>query len=85
MPKIGLLLVLSTMTLAVASALADDAPTARPNQTHRQLMKQCMAEQHAQATGISADEMKKTCEDRIKSYRDHPSATSPETAPPPHP
>lgn len=85
MPKPGPLLILGTMILANASAVAvaDDAPTDRPVQTHRRLMRQCMAEQKAKAAGISVDEMKKTCEDEVKSYRDHPSVTTPETAPHP--
>lgn len=69
-------------SLLAATALADDSPSARPNQTDRQLMKQCMAEQKSKGGQSDAD-MKKACQEQVKSYRNHPSATSPETAPHP--
>jgi hypothetical protein len=64
-------------------ALADDAPTAQPNQTDRQLMQQCMAEQKAKSPDASVKDMRKTCQEKVKSYREHPSVTSPAKAPTP--
>jgi hypothetical protein len=66
-----------------SQALADDSPTARPNQTNRELMKQCMADQKANNSGASAADMKKTCKDQIKTYQQHPSVTTPSKAPSP--
>jgi hypothetical protein len=76
-------LLMFTALLLGAAALADDAPTAQPNQTDRQLMQHCMAEQKTKSPGASAKEMKKTCQEQVKSYREHPSATSPDKAPHP--
>ena len=70
-----------TLVLAGVSAVADDAPSDKPIQTHKQLMKQCMTEQKAKASNSSADEMKKACEEKIKSYQNHPSSPTPDSAP----
>jgi hypothetical protein len=76
---------LVTLGLAFAGsqAIADDAPTARPNETNRELMRQCMADQKVKNSGASAAEMKKTCKEQIKTYQEHPSVTTPSKAPTP--
>jgi hypothetical protein len=76
---------LVTLSLAFAGslAIADDAPTARPNETNRELMRQCMADQKVKNSGASAAEIKKTCKEQIKTYQEHPSVTTPSKAPTP--
>jgi hypothetical protein len=66
-----------------SQALADDSPAARPTQTDRELMKQCMANQRAKNAGASAADMKKSCKEQIKTYQEHPSVTTPSKAPTP--
>jgi hypothetical protein len=78
------LLLVSAMccTVMMGQAVrADDAPSARPNETNAQLMRRCMAEQKAKSATTAAAEMRKTCQAQIKTYKDHPSATSPTAAP----
>lgn len=65
-----------------APAFADDAPSDQPNKTDHKLMKHCMAQHKAKHDGTSAEDMKKACQNEIKSYHNHPSAPTPGTAPP---
>jgi hypothetical protein len=66
-----------------SQAMADDSPAARPNQTERELMKQCMADQRAKNSSASAADLKKICKEQIKTYQEHPSVTAPSKAPTP--
>jgi hypothetical protein len=64
-------------------ALADDAPTAQPQMTHKQMMKDCITKERAAKSSASDADLKKTCEAKIKEYRDHPSVTTtPANTPP---
>jgi len=74
--------ILTALTGFGAAALADDTNTDRPVQSHKQMMKDCMAKERAANTGASSDYLKKTCEEKIKSYNDHPSETTPPPANP---
>jgi hypothetical protein len=61
---------------AASLARADDANSARPNVTHKQMMKDCMDRERAANSGASEQDVKKTCREKIKSYEDHPSETA---------
>jgi len=74
-------LVILGVAFVGSQAMADDAPTARPNQTDRELMKQCLADQRAKNSGASAADLKKICKEQIKTYQEHPSVTTPSKAP----
>jgi hypothetical protein len=64
-------------------ALADDAPAARPAVTHKQMMKDCMAKERAANSSASDADLRKTCDAKIKEYREHPSVTTtPPNTPP---
>jgi hypothetical protein len=63
-------------------SLADDSNSTRPVVTHKKMMKDCMAKERAANAGATREDMKKTCEAKIKSFEDHPSET---TAPPNNP
>jgi hypothetical protein len=76
-------LVILGAAIVGSQALADDSPTARPIQTNRELMKQCMADQRAKNSGASAADMKKSCKEQIKTYQEHPSVTTPSKVPTP--
>ena len=71
------------LALVGSQVMADDSPTARPNQTNRELMRQCMADQKVKNSGAAAAEIKKTCKEQIKTYQEHPSVTTPSKAPTP--
>jgi hypothetical protein len=45
------------------------------------LLKQCLADQRAKNRGASAADLKKICKEQIKTYQEHPSATTPSKAP----
>jgi hypothetical protein len=76
-------LVILSAAIVGPQAWADDSPTARPNQTNRELMKQCMTDQRTKNSGASAADMKRTCKEQIKTYQEHPSVTTPSKAPTP--
>jgi len=63
-------------------ALADDANSDRPVRSHKQLMRDCVAKEKSANTAASDYDVKKICEDKIKSYDNHPSET---TLPPANP
>jgi hypothetical protein len=67
-----------TMLLAAAigftaPALADDAPAAKPVKTQKEKMHACMQKQRTANPGLSKDELKKACENEMKTLDDHPS------------
>ncbi len=75
---------IAALTLAALAghsglALADDANSDRPVQSHKQMMRDCMQQERQVNSTESKEEMKRTCREKIRSYNDHPS----ETAPPP--
>lgn len=62
---------------AVSSlALADDANTDRPVQSHKQLMRECMQRERQVNSTEPRQEIKRTCQEKIRSYNDHPSETA---------
>jgi hypothetical protein len=73
---LGLLLV-GLSAQAGLSALADDANSDRPIQTHKQMMKDCMAKEKSSGNGASDEDLRRICRDKIKSYDNHPSETTP--------
>jgi hypothetical protein len=76
-------LLAAAMAGGCLQALADDAPTARPPMTHKQMMKDCVAKERAANTGATDADLKKTCDAKIKEYREHPSVTTtPANTPP---
>lgn len=80
-----ILVALGAVSFLILSAptWSDDSPSDRPNATNSQLMKRCVADQKAKNSSASADDVKKTCRDQVKAYRDHPSVTTPPAATPP--
>jgi len=82
MNRILLPFVCATLVGIGAQAIADDSPSDQPIKTHHQLMKHCMAEQKAKNKGASKEDMKQKCDNEIRTYRSHPSVTSPSEAPP---
>jgi len=75
-------LVLTTLTGFGVRVMADDANTDRPVESHKQMMKDCMAKERAANSGASTEDMRKTCREKIKSYDNHPSETTPPPANP---
>lgn len=72
------------MCAIVASALpayADDAPSARPVKTHKQLMQDCMTDQASKNPSMAKADLHKICRDKVQTFENHPSMTSPATAP----
>jgi hypothetical protein len=76
-------LVILGVAFVGSQTMADDSPTARPNQSDRELMKQCMADQRAKNSDASAADMKKICKQQVKTYQEHPSVTTPSKVPTP--
>ncbi|HEV7614278.1 MAG TPA: hypothetical protein VGO37_20550 [Steroidobacteraceae bacterium] len=69
---------IQTMLLAAAivfstPALADDAPAAKPVKTQKEQMHACMQKQRTANPGLSKNELKKACENEMKTLEDHPS------------
>jgi hypothetical protein len=63
--------------------LADDANSAPPVMNHKQLMRDCVAKEKAANSSASDEDVKKTCNAKIKAHRDHPSETkAPADTPP---
>ena len=60
---------------------ADDAPSAPPVQTKKQLMQSCMADEKSKNPQASQNDLTKICRKKMQSYRDHPSVTTPANAP----
>jgi pentapeptide MXKDX repeat protein len=63
-------------------AWADDANSARPVVSPKQMMKDCMAKERQANPTASNEDMKKVCLAKIDSYNKHPSET---TLPPNNP
>jgi hypothetical protein len=84
MTRMMLCAVVAGLTAASLStqALADDANTARPVVTHKQMMRDCLAKERQANPGASDADMKKTCRAKVQSYEQHPSETK---APPDNP
>ena len=79
MTRALIVLMLASVSIPV---LADDTNADRPVQSHKQMMKDCMAQERAANSGASSDAMKRTCRNKIQSYNNHPSETA---APPNNP
>lgn len=72
---------IAAVTLAALAAqsglaLADDANSDRPVQSHKQMMRDCMQQERQANATESKQDMKRTCREKIKSYNDHPSETA---------
>ena len=74
--------VLTAFTGLGIQAVADDTNTDRPVESHRQMMKECVAKERAANSAASTEDLKKICRDKIKSYNAHPSETTPPPANP---
>jgi hypothetical protein len=74
--------VLAGLTGLGVRALADDTNTDRPVESHKQMMKDCMAKEKAANSAADTEVLKKTCREKIKSYDNHPSETTPPPANP---
>ena len=57
--------------------LADDANSDRPVESHKQMMKDCMQQERQANPSESKTDARRTCRDKIKSYNNHPSETTP--------
>ena len=57
--------------------LADDAPSAPPVKTHKQKMHECMDRQRASNSGMSKEDMKKACDQELRTLNNHPSMPPP--------
>jgi hypothetical protein len=64
---IGVLISLS------APALADDTPSAQPVKSPKQKMHDCMAKERVSNSGMSTEDLKKVCADKLQSEQNHPS------------
>jgi hypothetical protein len=73
---------LAALTGLGVRAVADDTNTDRPVESHKQMMKECMAKARAADSAASIEDLKKTCREKIKSYDAHPSETTPPPANP---
>ncbi len=49
--------------------------------SHKQLMKECMAELERTSTGVAIQDLHRACEEQIKAHKDHPNDPRPATAP----
>ena len=73
--KTVMIAIASTALLGVAPfTMADDQASGAQPKTNQQLMKECMKKQRAANTGMSEDDMRKSCRDQIKANVDHPNA-----------
>jgi hypothetical protein len=58
-------------------AMADDAPSAQPVKTSKQKMHECMTQERANNSGMTKEDMKKTCAAKLQSEQNHPSRPQP--------
>ncbi len=49
--------------------------------SHRQLMKECMAELERTSTGVAIQDLHRACEQQLEAHKDHPNDPRPVTAP----
>lgn len=75
-PIIYPILLATSLSLA-GVALADDAPSAQPVKSPKQKMHECMAQQRANNSGLSKEDMKKACAAKLHSDENHPSHPQP--------
>jgi hypothetical protein len=74
-------LMISLLLAVAAPVLADDSPTAQPIKTPKQKMHDCMAKERANNSGMSREDMKKACSEKLQSEENHPSR--PQSSPDP--
>jgi len=70
------ILLAASLSLA-GMALADDAPSAPPVKSPKQKMHECMAQQRANNSGMSKEDMKKVCAAKLQTDENHPSLPQP--------
>jgi pentapeptide MXKDX repeat protein len=58
-------------------AFADDAPSAQPVKSPKQKMHECMAQERANNSAMSKDDVKKACAAKLQSDENHPSRPQP--------
>jgi hypothetical protein len=73
-------LFLATSLSLAGMALADDAPSAPPIKSPKQKMHECMAQERANNSALSKEEMKKACAAKLQSDENHPSRPQPAPA-----
>jgi hypothetical protein len=81
MKRIAISLLMSGLAAGSLCANADDAPSARPAKTHKQLMQECMTDQASKNPSMAKADMHKVCRDKVQTFENHPSMTSPANAP----
>jgi hypothetical protein len=79
------IILMASLAAISIPALADDAPSARPIQSPKAQMNDCMAKQRAANNGMSEKAMRKACEDYLQTLENHPSMPAPPPAPTPPP
>jgi hypothetical protein len=57
-------------------ALADDANSDRPVESHKQMMRDCIKQERQANPTESKEDMKRICREKINSYNNHPSETA---------
>jgi hypothetical protein len=75
-PTMYPILLVASLSLA-GMVLADDAPSAPPVKSPKQKMHECMAQQRANNSGLSKEDMKKACAAKQQSDDNHPSRPQP--------
>jgi hypothetical protein len=70
-------MLLATSLSFAGIVLADDAPSAPPVKSLKQKMHECMAQQRADNSGLSKEDMKKACAAKLQSEENHPSRPQP--------
>jgi hypothetical protein len=68
---------LATSLSLAGMALADDAPSGPPIKSPKQKMQECIAQQRANNSGLSMEELKKACAAKLQSDENHPSRPQP--------
>jgi hypothetical protein len=81
MRSIAISIVVFVIAAGSLPVCADDAPSARPVKTHKQLMHDCMTAQASKNPSMAKADMQKTCRDKVQTFENHPSMTSPANAP----
>jgi hypothetical protein len=70
-------LLVGILISVAAPVLADDAPSAQSVKSPKQKMHECMARERANNSGMSKDDMKKACAEKLHSEENHPSRPEP--------
>ena len=81
MNNIAKLMMAASLAGASIPALADDAPSARPVETSKAQMDECMAKQRAANSGQSERAMRKSCRSYLQTLENHPSMPTPAPEP----